>query len=1498
MREKLETQVQALLKRHRRAAFARTAVSILSVCMAFCVVTALMNPAAALTNPGSITITPDTANASFTVNASSADAECTFLIQTTAVNAQLSSDILFNDQDQAVLTDDQQHSITIKRELETDGSTQYLFTLPAGETSTFQMPFVSIDSSTEGSVVVKSAWNTDLASAEQSLAAETDSVSLLLTADDNVNQIQTVSSSVVKTYQSAPLLTAVSSGTLDFGQYITGSTIKKLFGGNWIDTDGSVTEGDQIKIALEYSLPPSTITSTNHTVQYQLPYGVYPNEAQSGTVYDKGTAVGKYTISSSGLITIIFNSDYKNDTGSIAGTIQYEGTASLAESGKQNTVEFGGKGGSIVIKPTATVNDLTLAKSGTLSTDKKTINYQVTASSTNGTGSDTVTITDKLSSSTVTSSYDADSFVIKKISGSSSTVISGHSPVIAGSSFTISDLPALAAGESYTVSYNAKIDSINSADGYSSLTNSAKASTSGGKTASREKNILISKKMVTKTGGYDSASQKINWTISINPDGNDLSGYTVTDDLGGRTLNGKIAIKDSTGAVVKTISQFPYTFPSASNWGSLSSTGSYTITYQTDAPAADASLTNTVHVKNGAKDYSGSLTVVVTHQKGSVQKYLSGQTNTKSTGTDYQWMSLITLPETGLAVGESATYTDIIKNAADAKGNDSGADSHYAIASYLNASIKSSLQQYSGMSYVLICRDANGSVIANTDTTSKVKSFTVTLTAGTKMESASAIQLNYQTHADYTGMANGDTWTFTNEAKAYASDVIASQSHTKVPPLEKDSGILSDSTIKYSSGTSTLNYDSIGGKLYYRILIHTDEGTSGDIKVTDTLPAGTALEKDSVKTVFYSNDDYMYSSFGWGENEYNLTTNKIPTVTTGDGTFTISIPDGYNSNGIYRTLCVTYTLDITDTSFWNTLQSSTKDYVNSVSWNTDAVSQTTTVKKEVKNVQKTGQQVLDADGKPTNMVKYQVVINPAGNDLNENSDVLTLTDTMNAGTATPQLMPDEIHLYHYDNTKTDNLGTEISRDLYSYLYDQNTDKLTFKIPDKTPCVVVYEYYIDRGTAAGDISVTNSVSLKGTAADSTSNTVALKESTSSATAHKASITINKVDSQDYSKTLPGAKFKMDSYTNNAWSSVTAGAVKDSSGNYIYTTNSSGKIEFDLAGLDKTKLPLKTNTLYRLTETTAPEGYSLNAEPKYFVWMTSDETKDTAYMNIFSSIQLSNVSKDSILFIPNGGGPVYITNDYSSVTVKKKWMNADGTETADTSTLPEVTMQLYRQEMKADGYQVTLTPDSGSNFTIAPSTVQVMKDTQLTIHFKNSWSQKLFTVYDNGTQVGSFTFSQGTASLTLKVDKDMNLIIKCDGSCWDTIAAEYDYTAPTTMIPIGAKEAVGSPVQLSSKNQWNYTWSSVAETNSAGNSYQYTVEETGLKGYVTTYLNNAGIQTGEITVINTASGYTLPATGGTGTRTFWMLGLLLMSTSLGMWIRRHMREKDGGRQQIEE
>ena len=124
---------------------------------------------------------------------------------------------------------------------------------------------------------------------------------------------------------------------------------------------------------------------------------------------------------------------------------------------------------------------------------------------------------------------------------------------------------------------------------------------------------------------------------------------------------------------------------------------------------------------------------------------------------------------------------------------------------------------------------------------------------------------------------------------------------------------------------------------------------------------------------------------------------------------------------------------------------------------------------------------------------------------------------------------------------------------------------------------------------------------------------------------------------------------------------------------------------------------------------------------------------------------------------------------------------------------------------------------------------------------------------------------------------------------------------TKAPYG--EAV--TVTPDANGDWTYTWEGLPRKDANGNPYTYSVEETAIggetdmNGYETSYFYpndgnaNTGIDRGEIRITNTQTArFVLPETGGVGSATFIIAGLLLVGMSGVGYLYIERKRRKGG------
>jgi uncharacterized repeat protein (TIGR01451 family)/LPXTG-motif cell wall-anchored protein len=1359
------------------------------------------------------------------------------------------------------------------------------------------------------------------AEAKTAPASEESSTETIKTpADDEDVQTDAADQAPLPAAFRAPVLRGANSAAVDLTPYLKSVSVKKKQGKTYVDAT-EFTDGDQVQTHISYQIESGKITPDARTATYQIPNGLRPNQELSGTMMNGDKETGTYTISTKGLITLYFNEETASDGGAISGDIQFTGTVSNDGDGDKTTIDFGGSAGSITVKKN---HDIAVDKVGTLSEDNTRIDYTVTVSTTKGT-SGTVDFSDylnKYDQSNANPSYDKNSFHLKKISSNEpeQDLTSQYPPqwndsADNGPAFSIKSLPQLSPGEKYVLTYSA---SVNAPDRAAGATVSNQAYATSGNNSDSHYVRKTYEQDVSKSGSYDPATNHVIWTIAVNPNGKDISNWTVIDNLpAGTKLTQPYTVRSEDSSISQSFgndgdTQVYFKFSDLGSLSDVQKTQKYYIDIYTDAPSSNTTLSNTAKTWTSTGEVDAVGTAPVTHRTTKVDKTHDGDAPDASQGTGIRketWSSRITLPEGNLS---TFTYTDTI-GPAKVGSKDLGPDSHYATAAELEKAFRSSVSGSSvtsqgrlklefdpytsylytgngtafydsyhadedgtkqGVSFTVTYYDKDGHHVSADDATTPVTRFTVEVgIADGQTVTAQDMQIGpYPTYMDTSKAAEGETVAVSNEGKVGNASSEPEFTYTKPNRIQKE---VKTGDHTYTKGDTTLQLGNLqDGKMTYRISLSMDPTDDGhDISVTDTLPSGMTYVDGSV-TARYNE--------GWPDDP-TFTGDKAPQATsvrTDAGTkVTFTIP-GYTYDANNKTLYLYYDVSIKSDPSWNKGKTE-KTYSNTAQWDKSSSTQKTTVKREDEVVSKRGEQVYAAD-QPTNDLRYYVEINPSGTDLDPNSDQLTLTDTLNPNGIESALDPTSIRLYAYDFTKEHSYDPDREIRIYSTSYDKTTHTMTVKVPDGTPCVLVYDYMLDNSFAEG-ATISNSASLNGRTAKESS--ISLKEASSSATTHKARLVLYKVDASDFRKPLPGAEFKLWSWDGSSW--------KEQATNQPLVTDSNGSIQYDYeSNVDG----LNTDTLYRLSETKAPDGYAGAAEHFFIVkGAQSGESDETAFAKAGAgnakkktgdSLQVSDVD----FFKDDATGTMYVTNEYTRLTAQKSWTDEKGVEVK----APEgssVTLQLYSSSKKTD-------PDDAVKLSVRGEgedksnpwyTSVVYLDGSKDPKYVKKGSKFVFQVHGwnikyrvlvNGVQQGEYENANvENTSITLdSVASDTEVVVQVEGSqsAPGSITTET-WTAPRKVIDDSTSKEVGEPVTLDDSNGWSKSWDNLPKQDSQGHDIYYSVKElsytvgdtsytAGTGAYDVSYTNDDGIQTGTITVTNAAKesqGYELPETGGTGT-----------------------------------
>ena len=992
-------------------------------------------------------------------------------------------------------------------------------------------------------------------------------------------------------------------------------------------------------------------------------------------------------------------------------------------------------------------------------TKKLDIAYEVVAKTTNGTGT-TVDLTDFFDTASASlGKFQEDTVTLIKVAadGTETDVTETYKAqlTVNNSELKYSALPKLEASEQYVLRYHATIP-VKDDYTYQSI-NNVKAEFDG-KDSYTSKEVKNTEPRLTKSGNYDANSRIITWTVKINnPFGEDLRGKTFTDFLP-TELEVVDVVKIQRGYYsedIKPVSaadfkkdNYAYTFPTDLAHGPETESF-YTIEIKTKVP--DNTPVGTIYTNTADFDGSGaSGDVTVTDRSSYLNKSLY-KAEDLETGKKKQltWQTSVSIP-TGW---NEITLTDTIH---DAEVNGTEQDgTHYAVLSELKDEIKNNLHltlfnstetvtmanaSEHDVTFTVTYYDENNAVVTNDDAHVTKFSITAKLADGKTLDATSMELSNYHTVADISGAGIEEPWLFVNTAASGGKTTDASYTYKKPKEAKLEKLVYNENNFDNAgSKISELDYNKNNGKIYYELTIPTsltskDPLTTKDLEITDTLPDGVTFDKSNIITVGVRpcNDDgsvprgnwidhKIYGSDGRSDYEISATKNFSASIsaskthidaTDTDRTVTFTITEGYNVSNKPQVFYIRYWVSVAEDASWDDLRTQ-NTYRNSAKWNGDKAETETTVKRSYDKIYKTGTAVEEGDdntGKKlaTKKINYSVVINPTGAKLLPTSNTLTLTDKLSfypSDNTSADLDLSSIHLYGVTLDTEGKLvadhTNEIGRDRFTATYDSPNHTMTVTVPDELACVLEYTYQISYPSST-EVTVKNHANLSGLVEKWVDTHVVNYDS--SATVRFSKFDLNKVDSNDYLVTLPGAIFQLAKWdtSTNAFKEVCK-----------LTTDNSGQIHFSLATAeshDTSSAQLLCSTLYRIVEVERPSGYALSQSPIYLLWGAQPNTTAAdAFKAATGATYIQDASKynewldcNNVTYLARGeSSAVYVPNTANSITVAKHWLDTDGkTELAPNkvNSTYTATVELWRKggSQTSDTKVESVTLDSSNNW----------------------------------------------------------------------------------------------------------------------------------------------------------------------------------------------------------
>lgn len=1106
---------------------------------------------------------------------------------------------------------------------------------------------------------------------------------------------------------------------------ITGITVKQ---GTKILQQGErieLKDGDKLSLIYYFNIPEGALKDlTPKTLTYHLPEGIQLDEKKEFplTVKNTDNQVGTGVIQTDGTVKLNFNEDYKIDK-PFTGQFDFQAEVSATGSGESTTIRFPTKLELTVKLP----RDLDIKKEGATPVVEKDgstyIKYTITVFSDKG-WSEPIEIQDELQNNdTIAGEYDKNSFELVKIDKSKNeTAVNSYSKTFetttAGKpTFHITGLAALKAGEKYKLTYRVKITK-NDATGAGSIDFKNKAR-SGNKDDDCTTHFEA---RISKDGSYNADTDKITWTVTVkNPYGQNLKGSKVVDTITteGALIQGNIKleqIRDKDGNWGTTSIGEPFA-PNTDRKGFVYTFEQdaygmeYKFTYVTSAPKDTDGKFLKVHndstIKIDGKDYTAGKDVTPHDRKWGIWKETTGSfTSTSDNQYTAGWKLSSEVPN----YWKTYDYLDRIIVSENVE--------HYGIASELEKEIRDHLTFTNADNQTLTAEQAGIKVtidyydkdIVNlkyadpnqkldvTDNKTPVRAFIIHLENTGKYNGTSPVKSmyvsSYYTHVDTTKVqAGAEINICNNEAKYYYKKNIDKTSLTK-GVSKNDSGTspyYGSASTNYKP-TATEDYKS-GMKVYYELVLDISSWSKfpedGTVTVTDTLQDGLTFEEGSAK-----------GFFGWGnwcqqnssDNGFTFANTSNFEVTCKGQTITFKFKnlndrkaqhEIVDKNDAKRAthLLVRYAATVTDPK-WDNPKTTTGTYTNTAKWDGNDAEATITLNRSLEYLTKSAKaEAVKAEGKL--VVHYSLDINPAGADLLEGGNTVTLTDTLAVQdqTVTAHLDMDSVKLYDYPYKKD---STPLETTSYGMVYKRTTDSstgydthtMTFTLDDSHGYVLKYDYVLDSNDK---VTLSNEAELAG------SHHAKQETKTKTLDAHgsvsSSMFTLYKVDSLNSSTRLQGAKFNLSYYDK------TTGTYKDHPDQPTHTTDAKGEIVLYLGQNEKDDhtghFSIEPDTLYKLVETDAPAGYQKGTEAESTVYVIfanpsgTPETADEAWKKTDKPGPEVLKQKDVVIVTGGQQKNYSVQNTRTWLTIQKFWQDKDGlTIEGDKAPESEVTVHLRR------------------------------------------------------------------------------------------------------------------------------------------------------------------------------------------------------------------------------
>lgn len=1057
----------------------------------------------------------------------------------------------------------------------------------------------------------------------------------------------------------------------------------------------------------------------------------------------------------------------------------------------------------------------------------------------------------------------------------------------------------LAAG-TYTITYQVKATNFGNVD---YVNNEKVKNTVTFKDTSKTKETSLTTKLIDKSGKLENG--EIIWTVKINIDQDDTSlrylpnDAKFTDTLPDDPIDNKITVTKDGESTDVTLDNTIYdssskllTYPLDEGFHS------YEITYRTKAPEntseSETIVNNTGKINGTGINGSDSFNVKIP------STLLSKQLENGSHDTQTATMDWVT------TVNATDLNTLVYYDWSSTRWN---ADTSQSVC--LQQIVADSVHVYNATGSEVTGKVTINYQYSRTENGVEVGLFSVDFKEKNIQGPAT---IKYQTTADLSWVASGTRCQITNYGQLNQGDIVSDvYDFTNSSEQRKYFRKIAGDSSNWNKTEDTITLKP-GQKIPWTIAINdtTDEGLVWDAGkdkewvVKDLIPAGLNLDESSVRVELNGNAVSSNSYTVSAEKQADGSTKLVVTLQPECYTLTVN-----GNKTLSKRVFITYdtTLDPDNTEVWN--GGNVASFVNNATFERNGEQSGSDSFKETVT-----RNVVGKHGnydEATGLLTYQVQVNPNSVTLN-NGVSLTLYDFMSVpdglyskdGTTSDRVTLAGVSVFEGElqadgsleattflkdldpiegNYDSSSAPENVTEDTYytKRNKDRNQIQVWTKVPDGTALVLVFHYTVNtKNLPAKNYKFKNTVQLEGYNSYVDENVDFNSDSSGNA---GIDFNTNNVTIVKYSGTqsnlLSDAKFQLETYENGQWTDVKQ-----------YVTSQSGNSV--MSGLTQ-------DTLYRLHETAAPEGYLL-PDPTpyhYFVISKNDYTlpTDSGFVEGRDSFALYKLGENESFgsfyyYCNNARNPDYVKE--GDLLVKKAWKNFDGTDITDTSKLPEIVVTLTKHTSSV-GYRVRI---ANTNY------VFLVKPNSNFDIFTGAWNPDVTIKLEDGTVIPQTTQADGTKHYIVPITSNCT-ITASETWMFDPTYGYVNYESPS---PDDVTETVDTEVGKVTLNSRN-GWSARFENLEIDDGITYTIKEMSVEGYTVSYtLNNEALEAGAsfalgkntgsngngdtIVITNTAEesgGYELPSTGGAGTKLYTAGGGALMLAALVCGVCRKRRRE---------